>query len=159
MTPRRRPRGNRRRQPSDTFWNVTFALKDSPRKPRSNYTFFHRASVVINFCVSATNLQEATDAAEEQFIRLTGNQDVRKNYNPGTGGGPMSSWEHAICLPCWERRNPDRKPYRSQPDIDRRLRCCFCEGITYAGIFVRHDPKRLKCGGVHADESETETNA
>ena len=65
----------------------------------------------------------------------------------------MSRWNHSICLTCWDTKYPGREPVclvgQNTPEP-----CCFCEGITYAGIYVRYDPKHLKCGGVHGDDTE-----
>jgi hypothetical protein len=51
-------------------------------------------------------------------------------------------WTHAQCEPCWDERNPGRIAHRSLAAQNREPEtCCFCGGLTYAGIFVRHDPR------------------
>jgi hypothetical protein len=48
-------------------------------------------------------------------------------------------WNHAICYSCWNKRKPGETPNRMIPsDLEP---CCFCEGLTTAGIYVREDPK------------------
>ena len=55
-------------------------------------------------------------------------------------------WTHAVCYPCWEKRfgYDPHKVLDGDPE-----RCCFCGGRTCSGIYVRHDPRGLKCEGVH----------
>jgi hypothetical protein len=60
----------------------------------------------------------------------------------------MMSWTHNICLSCWKKREPDRKPVRV---IFGDERCCFCGNLNNDGIFIREDPKKLNC---HCDENK-----
>ena len=64
----------------------------------------------------------------------------------------MSKWTHPICPACWKIHADTREPYRvieSPPEP-----CCFCGLSTDAGIFVRADPRPLRCQGIHEAESE-----
>lgn len=65
------------------------------------------------------------------------------------GGLAMNSpWTHAICVACWDKERPERKPvvaFNNPPET-----CCWCGAETGAGIYVRHDPKALRCQGKDA---------
>ena len=54
-------------------------------------------------------------------------------------------WTHAICGPCWKRREPNRDPVVLK-DAATTV-CCFCRELTSEGIFVREDPKKTLCKG------------
>lgn len=59
------------------------------------------------------------------------------------------SWTHSICWECWERENPGRSPIQLK---EREIElCCFCGGKTDAAIYVREDPKDLRCQGKHEE--------
>lgn len=82
----------------------------------------------------------------------------------------MSHWRHRICADCYIDReiasDPNdhgsgqaviRIPFRVSADAcPAEGDCCFC-GVTihntsgHGGIYVRHDPEFLECGGEHAD--------
>lgn len=75
----------------------------------------------------------------------------------------MSRWTHSVCDACYSDRAADAgwrmPPHRvalvvaqqvpatvvSQPVIEG---CCFCGNFHVSGIYVRHDPEGLRCGGV-----------
>ncbi len=77
----------------------------------------------------------------------------------------MSRWTHRICADCYIDREeqleqglppglmhlPTRMIPSATPDMED---CCFC-GATivnvgkHGGIYVRHDPDFLECGGEH----------
>lgn len=57
----------------------------------------------------------------------------------------MSRWTHAICLQCWDEKNPDRIPHRVVGGLEIMDECCFCGKATAAGIYVRVDPVSLRC--------------
>jgi hypothetical protein len=60
-----------------------------------------------------------------------------------------SAWTHAICDACWALRNGDRDPFRVIDDpADEK--CCQC-GKACRGIFVREDPSKMHCNGVHRE--------
>jgi len=58
----------------------------------------------------------------------------------------MSQWNHAMCDPCWEKKQGPRKPVRLTLEM-KPLLCCFCGEPTQSGIFVRANPKTVKCRG------------
>lgn len=66
-----------------------------------------------------------------------------------------SPWTHRICVGCWNEKNPENKinepPF---PYVNPQEFCCYCESETYAGIYVRDDPKDLICGGDHKENEE-----
>ena len=64
----------------------------------------------------------------------------------------MSKWTHAICQPCWEQRADTSEPFRLT--VCPPEPCCFCGVSTDSGIFVRADPRPLRCQGIHEVESE-----
>lgn len=51
-------------------------------------------------------------------------------------------WQHALCLACWERREPGREPTRSTTGF--RGTCCDCGGQA-DGIGLRTDPATMPC--------------
>lgn len=64
----------------------------------------------------------------------------------------MAEWNHRMCGDCWI----DRHPFEQYEDGSTYWRppvqfksppgtCCFCGNKTVLGIYVRHDPKKLKC--------------
>lgn len=64
----------------------------------------------------------------------------------------MSMWNHAICRPCWDARDPYRTPARLK-NPEPRI-CCYCGRSTVDGILVRDDPAWLRCGGEHGDKDD-----
>lgn len=60
------------------------------------------------------------------------------------------SWTHSICLTCWENREPGREAVKVLAGEDEV--CCFCGRGTTEGIYVREDPKDLRCQGKHEEE-------
>jgi hypothetical protein len=71
------------------------------------------------------------------------------------------TWTHACCEMCWLEREGTwetidpgvqvltsvRRPSRvTEAPIEK---CCFCDGPTISGIYVREDPATLTC--THAD--------
>jgi hypothetical protein len=69
----------------------------------------------------------------------------------------MSRWNHAICDPCWEAREPTRTPVRRT--IPQEEVCCYCGARTTSGIYVRDDPDLVPCAGVHPDHLQAATEA
>jgi hypothetical protein len=61
-----------------------------------------------------------------------------------------SKWNHSMCVICWYEKNPEREPHVIT-DADEDT-CCFCGLKSKAGIYVREDPKDLRCKGEHDDE-------
>ena len=59
----------------------------------------------------------------------------------------VSRFTHSICAGCYEELYPDREPVRVRDG--RRELCCFCGRSTGDCIFVRHDPEKLRCRGIH----------
>lgn len=62
----------------------------------------------------------------------------------------MSPWTHALCQRCWDELNPNRRP--AEVADARKETCCSCELPTRSGIYVRREPKTLRCGGKHDGE-------
>lgn len=56
-----------------------------------------------------------------------------------------SQWTHVLCQKCWYERNTT-SPVKVQ-GITEPERCCDCGADTTAGIYVRHDPASMPCGG------------
>lgn len=54
-------------------------------------------------------------------------------------------WTHAICEPCWRKREPGRTPVRVL--VGQEESCCFCGDPTREGIYVRSNNKGLLCEG------------
>jgi len=59
------------------------------------------------------------------------------------------SWTHSICLICWENNQPGREPVTVKCGKEV---CCFCGRDTEDGIYIREDPKELRCQGKHEEE-------
>ena len=64
----------------------------------------------------------------------------------------MSRWTHSFCAACWAELNPGREAVRVK-DVAVET-CCRCGRQSGAGIYVRHDPQTLPCGGRHPDDAE-----
>lgn len=55
------------------------------------------------------------------------------------------SWESvAVCVKCWDERNPDRKPVVITSPSGMIENCHFCDAWTNAGIYVRAEVKNEK---------------
>lgn len=64
----------------------------------------------------------------------------------------MAEWNHRMCGECWLE-----KEFKWLPDGGIEFRapvmikdatpgpCCFCTNISRLGIYVRKDPKEMKC--------------
>jgi hypothetical protein len=61
--------------------------------------------------------------------------------------GRASSWNHLICVPCWNKKNPDRMVLASDYTKGAAGACCYCGHATLSGIYVRDDPRE-----VHGDK-------
>lgn len=61
----------------------------------------------------------------------------------------MSKWTHPICEKCWNIREPTRRPSVMVPAEEEI--CCVCNQVTNSGIYVRGDPEKMPCQGVHTD--------
>jgi hypothetical protein len=57
-----------------------------------------------------------------------------------------SAWTHALCDQCWELRHGAATSTTMNHVGDEK--CCQC-GKACRGIWVREDPSRLQCNGVH----------
>lgn len=57
------------------------------------------------------------------------------------------NWTHPICDKCWNKRHPNRPPYKV--NFGTNEVCCFCQSTTNDGIYVREDPTTVPCKGVH----------
>lgn len=51
------------------------------------------------------------------------------------------TWTHSICVPCWNKREPDRPPV-TVVEKEQNI-CCFCGELTDSGIFVREHPSKV----------------
>ena len=62
----------------------------------------------------------------------------------------MSRWTHSCCEGCWTIRSGDhRTPVKiKEAEVDR---CCFCGKVNIDGIYVREDPSKTLCKGVHLE--------
>jgi hypothetical protein len=47
-------------------------------------------------------------------------------------------WNHEICPECWDKQHPGSFPHQVIP-ADAGV-CCFCDKVTWSGIYVREDP-------------------
>lgn len=57
-----------------------------------------------------------------------------------------------MCAACWAVRFGEKEPVRVKgADVET---CCYCGGPAGAGIYVRDDPKELRCLGNHAEWAE-----
>lgn len=61
-------------------------------------------------------------------------------------GGPAapSAWLHNACPSCWQAmRGTELPPPRAtSPKAEA---CCWCGTVNDAGIYLRSDPKHLRC--------------
>jgi hypothetical protein len=51
----------------------------------------------------------------------------------------LMSWTQPVCVPCWDRDNPDR-PAPDRGDVGALEQCCKCGTMTRSGIYIRIDP-------------------
>lgn len=65
----------------------------------------------------------------------------------------MTRWTHAICVKCWNEREPHR-PVRFDAVNGETEECCFCGQLTVSGIYNRSDPKSTPCLGVNGSIHE-----
>lgn len=58
-----------------------------------------------------------------------------------------TSWTHSICDGCWNARPESKSGRAPVPRVDgvKPERCCYCGGMTSAGIYIRQDPAQLEC--------------
>lgn len=64
-----------------------------------------------------------------------------------------SRWNHSVCDLCYDRISDGTSPHRMlDPKVEK---CCVCRDETKSGIYVRIDPSKTLCRGVHPDD-ETE---
>lgn len=61
----------------------------------------------------------------------------------------MSEWTHRICEACYMVKQEENGGYRLPLRyVDAPIEhCCYCGAISYSGIYVREDPKNMKCMG------------
>lgn len=64
----------------------------------------------------------------------------------------MAQWNHSMCGECWLEKHLKVHPngdIEFRPPVRmlnaEKETCCFCGGPTRLGIYVRQDPKELKC--------------
>lgn len=62
----------------------------------------------------------------------------------------MDRWSHSVCIECWGKVAPDQEPHVLNNDRERS--CCLCGEKTTSGIYVRVDPSKTLCKGVHPDD-------
>lgn len=67
----------------------------------------------------------------------------------------MSAWIHALCDPCWDKRNPGQQPLRIRSGSREELACCSCAQFTISGIYARGNPVDYTCAGLHGPVSDT----
>lgn len=60
------------------------------------------------------------------------------------------SWTHSICWTCWDNNHPGREPVKLK--IKEIEVCCFCGREARDAIYIREDPKLLRCQGKHEEE-------
>lgn len=59
----------------------------------------------------------------------------------------MSRWTHAICVPCWNDRRPEKAVNEDDYTDGSHEDCCFCGEPTRSGIYYRHNPDEARCKG------------
>ncbi len=59
------------------------------------------------------------------------------------------SWVHAICIPCWNKKNPNRQVTLGA-DVDAEI-CCICGETTKAGIYIHANPNSVKYSSINTD--------
>ena len=74
-----------------------------------------------------------------EYIRKEGKTWKNPTSNPG---GQMG-FNHSQCYHCWRKERGRDIPVRVQNHEPER--CCFCKRWTIEGIFVRKDPKEMRC--------------
>jgi hypothetical protein len=65
----------------------------------------------------------------------------------------VSDWTHPMCDPCWVEEMGLREPVRMARAAAER--CCWCAAPTRSGIYMREDPAKLDCEGIHEPQSIT----
>ena len=63
----------------------------------------------------------------------------------------MGDWTHSICIDCWFGIRSDNPVTLFRP---KKEECCFCGATTQDGIYIRYDPKRLTCQGIHEEDKK-----
>lgn len=53
----------------------------------------------------------------------------------------MPDWTQAICLRCWNEKNPDRQAHKLL-EVEQEI-CCYCGDTTKDGIYIRVDPRTV----------------
>lgn len=66
----------------------------------------------------------------------------------------MSRWTHPICETCYDKKYPGAVPFGLTIEYREVEQCCFCLGLTFAGIYVRHDPDEIMCKGEHGADGQ-----
>lgn len=67
----------------------------------------------------------------------------------------MSGWTHRCCAACFELRHPGRQPVVMVEPEDCDGVCCVCGGPA-GGIFIRAEPKSLKCQNKGPEHEDSE---
>lgn len=68
-----------------------------------------------------------------------------------------SRWTHSVCDGCYRIISPDQDPTRLVNPAEAT--CCLCGDRTSSGIFVRMDPTKTMCKGVHPDDETKKLEA
>lgn len=58
------------------------------------------------------------------------------------------NWNHSMCSECWGKYKLNRVPVRVDDVVNK---CCYCSQLTDSGIYVREDPRKIACLGVHEE--------
>jgi hypothetical protein len=65
---------------------------------------------------------------------------------------PRSEWNHSACDECWGKFNLG-EPYRlKEPPTTK---CCYCGAENSSGLFVKENPGKTPCKGIHADPQDS----
>lgn len=64
----------------------------------------------------------------------------------------MSRWTHSICVECWNKQRPENQVDHGELDNTEPEICCWCEGKTTTGIYLRADPAETLCQGIHKEK-------
>lgn len=70
----------------------------------------------------------------------------------------MAQWTHNVCEVCYDIYKEENswleEPFRiREPEVTW---CCFCRDSNDDGIYVRFDPKKLKCDDLHEEDLNAE---
>jgi hypothetical protein len=67
-----------------------------------------------------------------------------------------SRWTHPVCDVCWANiSGGDPNPVALTDPSEKA--CCVCGDKTISGIYVRLDPSKTLCKGIHSDSTESDS--